>query len=853
VLFAGRTLSPAAYVPGVLPSGPVGGPVPPPPTGLRDPEGGAWVDEPAPYLVHRALADGRLPLWNDASGLGAPLAANPNMAAWSPLQLAPNLHPTPLVQDLAWLLRVFLLGLSTWALARVLGAGFAASCAAAVALALSGQTLDWIVHHPLNTDVFVPAALACALLLGRDGLRTGAVSSRLALAGLAGAVAAGLLGVKPQSALTGAAFGGLVLAARARDERWRSAPHRARRAALVVAGATLGAALAAVALIPFAESYLSASGLVRAGRSTQSEWTLPLAALPGLAGPWLVPDGVPRPPHAGVVVLALAALGVWRARRTTLGWALAATAALWAARVFGLVPVSLAGIPVLGSVSFVKYCFPLYLALALLVALALAPARRARWLPVAGALAVAAELLILAPRDRPPRLDPYAPAPWVTALRELDAAAPGRITGPVSLAPPLVSGALGFRDLRAIDVLTPRLGYELVSHLVAPSEGVTWILADPDPLVAATAPGADVADLRWILSRAELRADDLPRAVRSTVSGRRLLRLFSTLDRYSVTSEALGGGLHELDGDRRFHWTCLTPCRFELELTDAPREMAAGLAAASPLEVDAELVLEVDGERARRAERMALGDGGPWRDLWIASPVRSANAAARGARVRATLTIDAATPGEVFVGGIGPGPGAVAEASEVLAELAYRRDALARLVPRWRDDVASIVENPGALGEAYVATHVARARGLDEVRACLLAHPRRAVACVEDAGLVRLAARDEAATEVRVVVSRGDALELDVEGARDALVVVSRLADPGWRAWVDGARVQVARVNGGMMGVVVPGGRHRVELRYRPRSLGIGALVSLAALAALVVAMRRMRGRSGGGARAGRV
>ncbi|MEW6272536.1 MAG: hypothetical protein AB1689_24930, partial [Thermodesulfobacteriota bacterium] len=237
VLFGGRTLSPSAYVPGVTPSGPLGAP-PPPPTALRDLEGGAWVDEPAPYLVHGALAAGRLPLWNDRVGLGAPLAANPNMAAWSPLQLLPNLHPTPLVQDLAWTLRVWVLALATWLLATALGCGPWPSLAAAAALALSGQTLDWVVHHPLNTDAFVPAALAAALWLMRGRTR--------ALPALALLVAAALLGVKPQSAITSALFGVPLLVAALRDDHvGASPPRRARRAALVCAGLLLGAALAA--------------------------------------------------------------------------------------------------------------------------------------------------------------------------------------------------------------------------------------------------------------------------------------------------------------------------------------------------------------------------------------------------------------------------------------------------------------------------------------------------------------------------------------------------------------------------------------------------------------------------------
>jgi MYXO-CTERM domain-containing protein len=625
VLFAGRTLSPAAYVPGVLPSGPVGA-VAPPPTALRDLEGGAWVDEPAPYLVHRALAGGRLPLWNADVALGAPLAANPNMAAWSPLQLAANLWPTPLVQDVGWVLRVYLLALFTALLAGALGCRFPASLAAAAALALSGETLDWVVHQPLNTDVFVPAALAAALWTLRGRAR-----ARL---WLALAVAAALLGVKPQSALTAAAFGALLLAAAALDDRraaWPRAPGGPR---WILLAPLLGAALAAIALLPFVESWTAASGLVRAGRSAQSEWTLPLRTLPGLVAPWAlrvagaVDPPQAGPPHAGATVLLLALLGAWRARRRAITWVLVGTAFLYLTRIFGLVPVRLAGLPVLGAVSFVKYCFPLYLALALLAALALDPggvaprgagarARSGSATAVAGALAIAGELLWLGLRPHPPRIDPYAAAPYVSALRALVDQSGGRISGPVSLAPPLVSAVLGFRDLRAIDVLTPRQGYDFVAQQVASSEGITWILADPDPLIAATAPGADVADLRWILSAAALDPAQLPVAARTAVSSRRLLRLFDVLDAYHVDTRELGGGIDELDGERRFHWSCALPCRFRFDLRATPRRFAAGFAASAALVADVSLTLHASDGAIREQARLALAPGQPWQDVWL--------------------------------------------------------------------------------------------------------------------------------------------------------------------------------------------------------------------------------------------
>jgi len=846
VLFAGRTLSPAAYVPGVLPSGPVGA-SPPPPTALRDLEGGAWVDQPAPYLVHRALAELRVPLWNPSVGLGAPLAANPNMAAWSPLQLAPNLWPTPLVQDLAWVLRVYLLALFTWALASALGCSFWASLAAAAALALSGQTLDWLVHHPLNTDVFVPAALAAALWTWRGSTR--------ARTALALAVAAALLGVKPQSALTSALFGTLLLAACTLDERLPARPGGVRRAWSILIALLLGATLAAIALLPFLESYAAASGLVRAGRSTQAEWTLPLRTLPGLAGAWALrlaggADALAQngPPHAGSSVLLLAALGVWRARRRALGWVLGATVALYLVRIFGLLPIPLAGVPVLGSVSFVKYCFPLYLALALLAALALDPgtvpartaaASRASLGAVAGALAIVVELLWLGARPRPPRLDPYAPAPYVGALRALADEAGGRISGPVSLAPPLVSAVLGLRDLRAIDVLTPRDGYDFVGQLVAPSEGITWILADPDPLIAATAPGADVANLRWILSAAAFDAGRLPVAARSAVSGRRLLRLFAALDSYRLDTATLGGGIQELAGDRRFYWSCATPCRFTFELQHAPRRFAAGFAAAEARQVEVSITLHTaDGERVARAS-LSLGAGQPWQDLWLEAPPD-----ARGAAT-VQLEVGSEVPGTVWVAGIGPGPGTAAEAAEVQAELGFRQHALAHLRPRYADETARIFENPGALGEAYLASDLAAAADLDEVRACLLAHPDRAVACVADPRALPAAPPDVAPGQVHVRSSVDDGVVVDVAAARDALLVVSRLDFPGWRASIDGTATPIARVNGAMMGIVVPRGEHHVELRYRPRSLFVGAAISMLGLLALVATRGRFEGQGG--------
>jgi hypothetical protein len=67
-------------------------------------------------------------------------------------------------------------------------------------------------------------------------------------------------------------------------------------------------------------------------------------------------------------------------------------------------------------------------------------------------------------------------------------------------------------------------------------------------------------------------------------------------------------------------------------------------------------------------------------------------------------------------------------------------------------------------------------------------------------------------------------IETEAEGRR--LLVVSESHDPGWRVQIDGAPVEVERVNGDFLGCVVPAGRHRVEFTFRPASLVLGRAIS---------------------------
>ena len=88
----------------------------------------------------------------------------------------------------------------------------------------------------------------------------------------------------------------------------------------------------------------------------------------------------------------------------------------------------------------------------------------------------------------------------------------------------------------------------------------------------------------------------------------------------------------------------------------------------------------------------------------------------------------------------------------------------------------------------------------------------------------------------------------------DGWIVASFPAWKGWRAYVDGRRVETQFANHAFLGVFVPKGKHRVRLVYRPDGLVRGRAITLATLALLVILsgaknlrLRRLRSFAGSG------
>ena len=151
-----------------------------------------------------------------------------------------------------------------------------------------------------------------------------------------------------------------------------------------------------------------------------------------------------------------------------------------------------------------------------------------------------------------------------------------------------------------------------------------------------------------------------------------------------------------------------------------------------------------------------------------------------------------------------------------------------------------VFEVPDPLPRAYAVTG-ARVRDEDAALDLVSAgdfDPRGEIVLLEG----RERAGRGPAGQVRLTESAPDRVRLQADLAQDGFVVLTDAFDAGWRASVDGRPAPVLRANLAFRAVAVPGGRHSVELVYRPASVSAGLLHSLGAAAGCVLALARRAG-----------
>lgn len=84
------------------------------------------------------------------------------------------------------------------------------------------------------------------------------------------------------------------------------------------------------------------------------------------------------------------------------------------------------------------------------------------------------------------------------------------------------------------------------------------------------------------------------------------------------------------------------------------------------------------------------------------------------------------------------------------------------------------------------------------------------------------------------VAERGNAIDIDVESAGRAALIMSITRHKYWQATIDGTPASLYAANVAFQGLTIPRGRHHVTLRYRNPLIVICGIISLLSAAALI-------------------
>jgi uncharacterized membrane protein YfhO len=95
------------------------------------------------------------------------------------------------------------------------------------------------------------------------------------------------------------------------------------------------------------------------------------------------------------------------------------------------------------------------------------------------------------------------------------------------------------------------------------------------------------------------------------------------------------------------------------------------------------------------------------------------------------------------------------------------------------------------------------------------------------------------ATAMNIHSFRQTRIDGTIRVNQNGIVVFQTPFDAGWHAFSDGRATPTLKVDGGLLGVALKNGEHRIELRYQPPLLYAGAAVSVLSCAVLLFSLWR--------------
>lgn len=148
------------------------------------------------------------------------------------------------------------------------------------------------------------------------------------------------------------------------------------------------------------------------------------------------------------------------------------------------------------------------------------------------------------------------------------------------------------------------------------------------------------------------------------------------------------------------------------------------------------------------------------------------------------------------------------------------------------DNPAGVAVNPNACGNAWFVSTIKKVNSADEEMAALASFDPKSTAIVHADFGDELYNYDFGVTEnaaIKLTSSSPKRLTYRSSNQSNGLAVFSEVYyENGWEAFVDGAPVEVQRVNYLLRAIKVPAGEHEIEMRFEPESFRIGMHIATA-------------------------
>ncbi len=133
------------------------------------------------------------------------------------------------------------------------------------------------------------------------------------------------------------------------------------------------------------------------------------------------------------------------------------------------------------------------------------------------------------------------------------------------------------------------------------------------------------------------------------------------------------------------------------------------------------------------------------------------------------------------------------------------------------------VGNPHAFGNGWFVDELHYVANANEEMAMVGKLPLRheAVADKQFEAVLGQSVEQDSTSSVRLTAYTPNHISYEVNSAKGGIVVFSEVYYPGWTAVVDGQPVEVGRVNYILRAIRVAPGQHKVEMDFKPTSIGI--------------------------------